>query len=124
PLEAVELEGEFAELAKALVVLRYHRRGQSAENQRSFVHAIAYVQDAAAGVSLYRVNREILDRACERIAKDYPEGTAYNLHKAVGEFAGHLDANALCVSVLDYKYVRQKRPDNADGVDIRRLDDP
>jgi len=35
--------GDFNTLAKALVVLRYHRNSQSIENQRSFITAVSYV---------------------------------------------------------------------------------
>lgn len=118
------LRGEFNIIAKALVVLRYHRSSQSLENQRSFITAISYVERYAPGVELFRVTEEHLNSACDAIAKDYSEGAAYNLHKAIGEFAAHLDSNGLSRIPLNFKYAKMRRPDNAGGLTFHRLDDP
>ena len=77
--------GDFNTLAKALVVLRYHRNSQSIENQRSFITAVSYVEWAANGSDPFQLTEEHLNLACDEITKDYKEGSAYNLHKAVGE---------------------------------------
>ena len=45
-------------------------------------------------------------------------------HQLAAEFAGHLDANGLCKNFLNYKYSKQKRPDSANSVGTKRLDDP
>lgn len=116
--------GDFNTLAKALVVLRYHRNSQSIENQRSFITAVSYVEKAANGSDLFQLTEEHLNRACDEIAKDYKEGSAYNLHKAVGEFAAHVDSNGLAKIPLNFKYARMKRPPNAGGLEIVRLDAP
>lgn len=118
------LGGDFNTVAKALVVLRYHRRAQAIENQRSFITAVSYVEVAASGVEIYHLTEEHLNAACDAIAKDYSDGGAYNLHKAVGEFAAHLDSNGLCRIPLNFKYAKMRRPDNAGGLEIQRLDDP
>ena len=44
--------------------------------------------------------------------------------KLAAEFAGHLDANGLCKNFLNYKYSKQKRPESANAVGTKRLDDP
>ncbi len=118
------LRDEFNLVAKALVVLRYHRHAQAIENQRSFVTAITYIASAVGGSGLFRLTEAHLNAACEAIAHDYEEGAAYNLHKAVGEFAAHVDANGLSRIPLNFKYARMARPENAGGLEIQRLDDP
>ncbi|GHA76964.1 integrase [Cognatilysobacter bugurensis] len=118
------LRGDFADCAKALVALRYHRSTQSVENQRTHVHAIAYVQAAAGDIPLFGILPQHLDEASEAVARDYTPGAAYNMHKHIAEFASHLDANRLCTVLLDYKFARQARPPNTGGIEIRHLDDP
>ncbi|MCH2058861.1 MAG: hypothetical protein MK214_20035 [Thalassotalea sp.] len=116
----------WAELAKSLLVLRFHRNHQAAPNQRNFITAIAYISYFASslGREIHTITREVLDKACERISKDYSDSTAYNLHKAVAEFAGHCDSNGLCLSSLQYRYTGMKRPKSTSGVERVRLDDP
>lgn len=123
-LGGMAMGGDFNTIAKALVVLRYHRSAQALENQRSFITAVSYVEVAASGVDLFGLTEEHLNSACEAIANDYGEGGAYNLHKAVGEFAAHLDSNGLCRIPLNFKYSKMRRPSNAGGLEIHRLDDP
>lgn len=120
------LVGEWAAIAKALMMLRFHRDQQAVENQRNFISAIGYVafEMAKLGLRVFQMTPEFLNLACRQISKDYSESTAYNMHKAVGEFAGHCDANGLCNILLDYKYSGMKRPDNAGGIGQKRLDDP
>lgn len=121
-----ELKGEWADVAKALFILRFHRKYQAAPNQRNFIVAISYIAYAAnqLNINLAQLTPEALDLACIHLSKDYSKSTAYNLHKAVAEFAGHCDANGLCRIVYKYKYAKMKRPESTGGVGHKRLDDP
>ena len=120
------LGGDWEELAKALVLLRLHSKQQNLPNQRGFITAISYVAYAVnqRKGSVYDLNKQDLDLACDLISKHYSESTAYNYHKHVGELAGHLDANGLCKILLNYKYPRQKRPNSVNSIGMKRLDDP
>jgi len=113
-------------VAKALFVLRFHRKHQSAPNQRSFITAIGYVSYAAKqlGQELVGLTPEALDNASGLISKHYSETTAYNIHKHVAEFAAHCDSNGLCRVLLQYKYARMRRPASTGGINHKRLDDP
>lgn len=122
-LGGAALTGAWGNLAKALMRLRFHRSGQTMANQRSFVTAVAFVSHAANGRAPYQLNSEMLDRACDYIGELYSESTAYNLHKAVIEFARYCDANCLCNVVLKYKYIKLNRPANAQSRQQRRLED-
>ena len=42
------LEGDWSDVAKALFILRFHRKHQTAPNQRSFITAIGYVSYSAS----------------------------------------------------------------------------
>lgn len=125
PLDRGSLEAEWADLVKALIVLRFHRHNQSASNQRNFIAAVSYVacEMVDRGLRLFQLTPEILDLACKKLTKDYSDGVAYNMHKAIGEFAAHCDANVLCNVLLDYKFSGMKRPVNTGGVGHKRLDD-
>lgn len=118
--------GDWEQLAKALFLLRLHSKQQNLSNQRGFIAAVGYIAYFAnqRKVSIYNITREDLDRACNKISKDYSESAAYNYHKLVAEFTGHLDVNGLCKNFLNYKYSKQKRPDSANAVGTKRLDDP
>lgn len=120
------IEGEWADLIKGLMVIRFHRYQQAVTNQRNFITAAGYLAQIMKSRSLpiHAITPELLDLACMRISMDYPASTAYNLHKAVNEFAGHCDANGLCKVLLDYKFSSMKRPLNTGGLDHKRLDDP
>jgi len=120
------LKGDWSHVAKALMVLRFHRKHQSSPNQRNFITAVGYVAFSAnkLGLDLSRLTLEVLDAACRLISEHYSEGVAYNLHKAVAEFAGHCDANGLCRIIFKYKYAKVKRPEKTGGMDHKRLDDP
>ncbi|HEP8911464.1 TPA: integrase [Pseudomonas aeruginosa] len=122
-LGGASLKGAWGDLAKALMRLRFHRGGQTMANQRSFVTAVAFVSHMANGREVFQLNSEILDRACDYISELYSESTAYNLHKAIMEFARYCDANCLCNAVLKYKYVKFTRPANAHSRQQRRLED-
>lgn len=119
------IDSEWADLIKALVILRFHRNHQSASNQRSFITALSYVayEMKRHRQKIFQLTPELLNSACKRIADDYSEGAAYNMHKAVGEFAAHCDANGLCNVLLNYKYVGMRRPSNTGGIEHKRLDD-
>lgn len=123
---AHKLEGDWDTVAKALFCLRHHRSNQKINNHQSFVTAISYVSHCAGkqGRSLAKLMPEDLDAACELISAHYKDTTAYNLHKAVNEFAGHCDANHLCNVRLEYKYSRLRRPPSVSGLTQGRLDDP
>lgn len=120
------LDGCWELVAKALFVLRFHRKHQAAPNQRSFITAIGYVSFAAKqlGQELAGLTPEALDNASGLISTHYSETTAYNLHKHVAEFAAHCDANGLCRVLLKYKYAKMKRPASTGGINHKRLDDP
>ncbi len=120
------LEDTWADLVKSVVVIRFHRSHQSAPNQRNFISAISYViyEMVNQGRSLFNLTPEYLDNACRRLSKDYSDGVAYNMHKAIGEFAAHCDANGLCNVFLNYKFSAMKRPENTGGLGHKRLDDP
>lgn len=120
------LVDEWSELAKALFVLRFHQKNQAIPNQRNFITSIGYVAYSARklNLSLFQLTPEALDNACELISSHYASSTAYNLHKAVGEFAAHCDANGLCRIFFNYKYSGMKRPENTGGLKDKRLDDP
>lgn len=120
------LGSEWSLLAKALFLLRLHSKQQNLSNQRGFICVIGYIAYFVnqRNASIYNITREDLERACDQISKDYLESSAYNFHKLVAEFAGHLDANGLCKNVLNYKYSKQKRPDSVNTIGIERLDNP
>jgi integrase len=120
------LRADWEEVAKALLILRYHRKHQSTPNQRNFVTAVGYISFAAnqLGQDLARLTPEALDNACGLISQHYRDTTAYNLHKHVAEFAAHCDANGLCRVLLQYKYSKIARPANTGGLNHKRLDDP
>ncbi|BFM08912.1 hypothetical protein [Halioxenophilus aromaticivorans] len=120
------LPESWGDIAKALFVLRFHRKHQASNNQRNFIAAIGYIAHAAMelGLDLLRITPEVLDSACSTISDHYGDGTAYNLHKYVGEFAAHCDANGVCRVLLQYKYFRMKRPLSTGGLNHKRLDDP
>lgn len=120
------IEGEWADLIKSIVVLRFHRNHQSASNQRTFIAATSYVayEMNRHGQKVFQLTPEFLNSACKRISEDYSEGVAYNMHKAIGEFAAHCDANGLCNVLLNYKYGGIRRPLNTGGIEHKRLDDP
>ncbi|HEJ2755847.1 TPA: integrase [Pseudomonas aeruginosa] len=125
-LGAYKLFGSWKEVAKALFVLRFHRKHQSTSSQRNFITSIAYVSFSAEqlGQDLHKLTPEVLDNACFLISSHYGEATAYNLHKYVAEFGAHCDANGLCRVLLQYKYANMKRPANTGGLNHKRLDDP
>ncbi|PHM56852.1 integrase [Xenorhabdus sp. KK7.4] len=118
--------GDWDSTAKALFVLRFHRKNQATPNQRNFITATGYVIYSASklGLELVSLTPEALDNACSLILKHYSESTAYNLHKHVAEFAAHCDANGLCWVLLQYKFSRMKRPASTGGINHKRLDDP
>ncbi|HFG1810878.1 TPA: integrase [Vibrio cholerae] len=120
------LRHEWEEVAKALLILRFHRKHQSTPNQRNFITAVGYISFAAnqLGQELTKLTPEALDDACGLISKHYSDTTAYNLHKHVAEFAAHCDANGLCRVMLQYKYSKMVRPVNTGGLNHKRLDDP
>ncbi|MEJ8321129.1 integrase [Pseudomonas oryzihabitans] len=125
-LGALPLEGDWEIVAKALFCLRAHRSSQKISNHQSFVMAISYVSYCVGGSKrpLCKLIPEDLDKACRLIAEHYKESTAYNLHKAINEFAAHCDANKLCNVRLEYRYSGLKRPANAGGIAQKRLDAP
>lgn len=125
-LGSLALKGDWQAIAKALFVLRFHRKHQAAPNQRSFITAVGYVEHAASelGQDVSQLTPEALDNACFLISKHYGESTAYNLHKHVAELAAHCDANGLCKVLLQYKYSKMKRPSSTGGLNHKRLDDP
>lgn len=118
--------GDWEQLAKALFLLRVHSKQQNLSNQRGFVAVIGYITYFVnqRNASIYDITRADLDRACDGIAKDYSESSAYSYHKHIAEFAGHLDANGLCKNFLNYKYSKQKRPASVNAIGTKRLDDP
>jgi hypothetical protein len=120
------IASKWADLAKALFTLRFHRKHQSAPNQRNFITALGYISNSAISLNQdpQRLTPEVLDLACEDITKHYSDGVAYNLQKAIAEIASHCDANGLCRIIFKYKYAKLKRPDNTGGVGHKRLDDP
>lgn len=120
------LEGDWESAAKSLFCLRAHRSNQKISNHQSFVTAISYIGHCVGGNNrlLSRMMPEDLDDACRLISEHYQESTAYNLHKAINEFAAHCDANQLCNIRFEYKYSGLKRPANAGGVSQTRLDAP
>ncbi|MFX9106047.1 integrase [Acinetobacter baumannii] len=121
-----KIKGNWANLVKALLLLRFHSKQQNLTNQRWFVLVASYINYAvqSRNASIYDITRQDLDFACEKITQDYSESSAYGFHKLVAEFAGHLDANGLCKNFLNYKYAKQKRPMSANSVGTKRLDDP
>lgn len=118
--------GDLEQLAKTLLLLRLHSKQQNLPNQRGFITIVGYVAYFLnqRNASIYDITRSDFDLACNEISKDYSESAAYNYHKLAAEFAGHLDANGLCKNFLNYKYSKQKRPDSANAVGTKRLDDP
>lgn len=126
PDEEMPLEGDFAELIKALVCLRFHRDAQAVTSQRQFLHAASVAAHVVRQTnrSVAEVAPEDLEKAAQLIGQHYAESTAYQMQKALGEFAAHLDANELCLVRFDWKYSSLKRPKMTNGVGFRRLDDP
>ncbi len=125
-LGGTPLRQDWGDLCKALFILRFHRKHQAAPNQRNFITAVGYVANAAVKLQLgiATLNLEALDNACREINKHYGEGTAYNLHKAVAEFAASLDSNGICRIAFKYKFSRMHRPESSGGIGHIRLDDP
>lgn len=125
-LGGAALMDSWAEVAKALFVLRFHRRNQTVTSQRFFITAIGYIAFASfeQSRSIFQVTPETLDQACLQIASHYSEGVTYNLHKCIHEFAAYCDANHLCKVRLDYRFSGMKRPENTGGLAHKRLDDP
>ncbi|RKG42442.1 MULTISPECIES: integrase [Acinetobacter] len=125
-LEEGRIGGDWEQLAKALFLLRLHSKQQNLSNQRGFITVIGYIAYYLnrRNASIYDITREDLEHACNAISKDYSESSAYNFHKLAAEFAGHLDANGLCKNFLNYKYSKQKRPESANAIGTKRLDDP
>ncbi|MDK2129287.1 integrase [Acinetobacter baumannii] len=121
-----KIKGNWENLVKALLLLRFHSKQQNLTNQRWFVLVASYINYAvqSRNASIYDITRQDLDLACEKITQDYSESSAYGFHKLVAEFAGHLDANGLCKVLLNYKYAKQKRPNSVNAVGTKRLDDP
>lgn len=117
------LTGSWGNAVKALMCLRFYRSSQMMSNQRNFVTAVAFVAHEAGDRDLFQLTREMLELACKAISDQYAESTAYNLHKAVMEFADFCDANSLCNVSLQYKYSNLKRPANVGGRQQRRLED-
>lgn len=113
-------------IAKAMMVVRYHRANQSLSNQRQFVRSVGYVAHAAINsrLSLELITEGVLDSACRSISEDYKPSTAYNMHKAVAEFSAICDANGLCARKLNYRYRKMSRPESSGGISGMRLDDP
>jgi integrase len=118
--------GDWEQLAKALFLLRLHSKQQNLSNQRGFIGVVGYIAYFVnqRKASIYNLTREDLDHACDEISKDYSESSAYNFHKLAAEFAGHLDVNGLCKNFLNYKYSKQKRPESANAIGTKRLDNP
>ena len=116
-LGGAEIHRKWADLIKALFLLRFHRKHQSAPNQRNFIAAAAYVAHEAVkhGKAPSELTPEYLDHACTVIASHYSAGVAYNMHKAIGEFAAHCDTNGLCKIHFDYKFSGMKRPETTSG---------
>jgi hypothetical protein len=87
PLDKGALKSEWADLVKAMIVLRFHRDNQSAPNQRNFIAAVSYVvcEMVDRGLRLYQLTPEVLDLACKSLTKNYSDGVAYNMHKAIGK---------------------------------------
>lgn len=125
-LGGTTIKHEWADLIKALFLLRFHRRNQAVSNQRSFITAFSYVAYEASKQEqkIFELTPEHLDRACHLIVSHYSEGVAYNMHKSIGEFAAFCDANALCKVNFNYKFSGMRRPENVSGVGYKRLDDP
>ncbi len=125
-LDQETLIGDWDKVAKSLMVLRFHRKHQNVSNQRDFINVVGYITHSATLLSLdlTRLTPEVLDSACELISDHYSDSKAYNLHKVVGEFAGHCDVNGLCRIIFGYKYAQMRRPDSAGGINHKRLDDP
>lgn len=120
-----DLRGDWAIVAKTLFCLRAHRANQKLPNHQTFVAAISYISHCVAEESpLSKLMPDDLDAACRLISNHYKESTAYNLHKAINEFAAHCDANQLCNVRFEYKYSGLKRPANAGGHAHTRLDAP
>lgn len=114
-------------VCKSLMLLRFHRHHQAVPNQRNFIKAVGYVSYAAnqLGQDLFSLTPEALNNACDLISQHSGSaGTAYNLHKAVMEFAGHCDANELCNCRFEFRYSKLKRPESTGGLSQLRLDDP
>jgi hypothetical protein len=125
-LDSAPFNDEWADLTKALFTLRFHRKHQSAPNQRNFITALGYIAHAAntLNLDLPRLTPEALDLACNTLTEHYSEGVSYNLHKAVAEIAGHCDANGLCRITFKFKYAKMRRPESTGGIGHKRLDDP
>ncbi|MBD2232516.1 integrase [Phormidium tenue] len=116
----------WSDYIKALFLLRFHQKQQSTPNQRNFITTLGYVAYAMTkkGLDIARLTPEYLDLACRLLSEHYSESLAYNMHKAVNEFAAYCDANRLCKAYLNYKYHKMSRPDTTGGVGYKRLDDP
>lgn len=122
-LGGAALEGSWAEAAKSLMCLRFHRKSSSMSSQRNFVTALGYVAHIAGSTEVWELKREVLDRACALIASHYSETSAYNLYKALHEFTDYCDANFLCNVSLRYRYHAFSRPSAVNSREQTRLDD-
>ena len=67
------LAGEWDTVSKALFLLRFHRKNQSAPNMRNFLTAVGYVAHVAENLNqrLSTLTVEALDGACSLLSKHY-----------------------------------------------------
>lgn len=119
------LAGDFAEIVKALVILRFNRSQQAVTNQRNFITAFGYVAVAARkrGASFKQIVPADFETALSLVRAHMADSTAYNLAKCLGEIAGHIDGNGLAGVRLDFK-PKMSRPDNVNTIQNRSLEDP
>lgn len=126
PNNMLPLDGRFADIVKALTVLRFCTGGQGAPNQQRFIDGWRYIYEALE-VFQYQIefiSPEILNSACRRASERLAQGTAYNTHKSIHEISDLLDKNKLTKVFLGFRYAGTKRPETTSGVGYTRLDDP
>lgn len=125
-LGGMAISGDWGDLVKALVLLRFHRKQQGITNQRNFITAFGYIASEmeAHNMPICNLTPEYLNNACRRIHEHYELTVVYNMHKAIGEIAAHCDSNGICNILLDFKYLAMHRPESVGGLKQQRLDDP
>lgn len=123
-LEGGAIEGDWADVVRALFVIRERRRHKSISSHRTFITVAGYIARAAKRQSIARLTPEILDSACEMLKEHAAGSELYKRHNAVAEFARLCFEHGLCYVKLEgYKYFGMMRPSAHSGRSAMRLDD-
>lgn len=123
-LGAKPLQGDWADVAKALFVSREHIKHKAITSHRTFISVIGHVAEAAHPRTLAQLTPSILDDACRSIEKYSNGSQAYKMQNLVSELARSCSEQGLCrVDLLGYRYHGLSRPSMHGGQSSAKLDD-